>query len=224
MGAVALRGSSARRAHGGVRCFGGRGIRPGHGAATSKPLRRNLLGLARRGLPAARRDAGSVAAHLPRGRHAGTVFPPQRGAVGGCAARCQGGCRDERADRGARRRDVAGRVSVDGRVGVWRAQSVVALPQPGIASDSPPLRCGVAELGRSVFEYLSLRCDKLGNVKVKEVIELIETDGWQMVRTKGSHRQFHHPVKNGTVTVSGKMSLDIPPGTLNSILKQAGLK
>jgi predicted RNA binding protein YcfA (HicA-like mRNA interferase family) len=61
-------------------------------------------------------------------------------------------------------------------------------------------------------------------VKVKEVIELIENDGWQQVRMKGSHRQFHHPTKSGTVTVSGKMSLDVPPGTLNSILKQAGLK
>jgi predicted RNA binding protein YcfA (HicA-like mRNA interferase family) len=61
-------------------------------------------------------------------------------------------------------------------------------------------------------------------VKVKEVIELIEEDGWQQVRMKGSHRQFHHPCKSGTVTVSGKLSIDIPPGTLNSILKQAGLK
>jgi len=61
-------------------------------------------------------------------------------------------------------------------------------------------------------------------VKVKEVIALIESDGWQQVRTKGSHRQFHHPAKRGTVTISGKLSVDIPPGTLNSILKQAGLK
>jgi predicted RNA binding protein YcfA (HicA-like mRNA interferase family) len=41
---------------------------------------------------------------------------------------------------------------------------------------------------------------------------------------KGSHREFRHPTKNGTVTVAGKPSVDIPPGTLNSILKQAGLK
>jgi len=61
-------------------------------------------------------------------------------------------------------------------------------------------------------------------VKVKEAIELIENDGWQMVRMKGSHRQFHHPTKSGTVTVSGKLSVDVPVGTLNSILKQAGLK
>ncbi len=61
-------------------------------------------------------------------------------------------------------------------------------------------------------------------MKVRELISLIEADGWIQVRMKGSHRQFHHPTKPGTVTVSGKPSVDIPPGTLNSALKQAGLK
>lgn len=61
-------------------------------------------------------------------------------------------------------------------------------------------------------------------MKVKELIKLIEKDGWFLVRTKGSHRQFHHPSKNGTVTIAGKESIDVPIGTLNSILKQAGLK
>lgn len=61
-------------------------------------------------------------------------------------------------------------------------------------------------------------------MKVKEVIKLLEDDGWYLARTKGSHRQFKHRTKPGTVTVSGKLSVDIPPGTLNSILKQAGLK
>lgn len=61
-------------------------------------------------------------------------------------------------------------------------------------------------------------------VKVRDVIKLLEVDGWKPVRTKGSHRQFKHPTKSGTVTVAGKPSLDVPPGTLNSILKQAGLK
>jgi predicted RNA binding protein YcfA (HicA-like mRNA interferase family) len=61
-------------------------------------------------------------------------------------------------------------------------------------------------------------------MKVKDVIRLVENDGWFLVRTKGSHRQFHHPTKSGTVTVAGKESLDVPIGTLNSILKQAGLK
>ncbi|KRT65728.1 MAG: hypothetical protein XU11_C0020G0006 [Candidatus Dadabacteria bacterium CSP1-2] len=53
---------------------------------------------------------------------------------------------------------------------------------------------------------------------------MLEQDGWNLVRTKGSHRQFKHPKKPGTVTVAGQPNLDVPPGTLNSILKQAGLK
>jgi len=61
-------------------------------------------------------------------------------------------------------------------------------------------------------------------VKVRELIALIEADGWLQVRQKGSHRQFHHPSKSGTVTVAGKPSVDVPVGTLNSVLKQAGLK
>jgi predicted RNA binding protein YcfA (HicA-like mRNA interferase family) len=55
-------------------------------------------------------------------------------------------------------------------------------------------------------------------------LELLKADGWQLVRQKGSHRQLQHPTKPGTVTVAGKPSVDIPPGTLNSMLKQAGLK
>lgn len=61
-------------------------------------------------------------------------------------------------------------------------------------------------------------------MKVKEAIKLLEEDGWYLARTRGSHRQFKHPTKSGTVTVSGKLSIDVPPGTLNSILKQAGSK
>jgi len=61
-------------------------------------------------------------------------------------------------------------------------------------------------------------------VKVRDVIALLEADGWTTVRTRGSHRQLRHPQKPGTVTVAGKPGVDIPPGTLNSILKQAGLK
>ena len=65
-----------------------------------------------------------------------------------------------------------------------------------------------------------------GGVKVRDVIKALalEEDGWRLARTKGSHRQFHHPTKPGTVTVAGHGSVDIPPGTLNNILKQAGLK
>lgn len=61
-------------------------------------------------------------------------------------------------------------------------------------------------------------------MKVREVIKTLEESGWKLERTRGSHRQFKPPVRTGTVTVSGKPGLDVPPGTLNSILKQAGLK
>lgn len=61
-------------------------------------------------------------------------------------------------------------------------------------------------------------------VKVHELLARLEADGWHQVRQKGSHRQFHHPTKRGTVTVAGKASLEVPWGTLSSILKQAGLK
>lgn len=61
-------------------------------------------------------------------------------------------------------------------------------------------------------------------MKVREVVKLLEADGWYLARTRGSHRQYKHPTKAGTVTVSGKPNVDVPPGTLNSILKQAGFK
>jgi predicted RNA binding protein YcfA (HicA-like mRNA interferase family) len=61
-------------------------------------------------------------------------------------------------------------------------------------------------------------------MKVREVIRLLQQHGWRHVRTKGSHRRFQHPEKPGTVTVAGKLGIDIPTGTLNSILKSSGLK
>jgi predicted RNA binding protein YcfA (HicA-like mRNA interferase family) len=61
-------------------------------------------------------------------------------------------------------------------------------------------------------------------MKVREVIRLIENDGWYLVRTKGSHRQFKHHQKPGTVTISGNPGKEMPPGTLNSVQKQARLK
>jgi len=61
-------------------------------------------------------------------------------------------------------------------------------------------------------------------MKVKEIIKLIENDGWYHIKTTGSHRQYKHPSKKGRVTVAGKPSHDVSPGTQNSILKQAGLK
>ena len=61
-------------------------------------------------------------------------------------------------------------------------------------------------------------------MKVKAVIEIIEDDGWYLVRTRGSHRQYKHPIKPGLVTIAGKLSEDLANGTANSILKQAQLK
>ena len=61
-------------------------------------------------------------------------------------------------------------------------------------------------------------------MKVREAIRLIENDGWFLVATRGSHRQYKHGLKAGRVTVAGKPSDDLSPGTLNSILKQAGLR
>jgi predicted RNA binding protein YcfA (HicA-like mRNA interferase family) len=61
-------------------------------------------------------------------------------------------------------------------------------------------------------------------MKVRDVIKLIEADGWYIVATKGSHRQYKHPKKPGRVTIAGHPGDDLAPGTLNSILKQAQIK
>ena len=62
------------------------------------------------------------------------------------------------------------------------------------------------------------------DVKVRDIVKQLEDDGWSVVRQRGSHRQFKHATKPGLVTVAGKPGDDVAPGTLNSILKQAGLK
>lgn len=61
-------------------------------------------------------------------------------------------------------------------------------------------------------------------MKVRDIIRLIENDGWRLVTTRGSHRQFKHPIKSGRVTVPGSLGDDVATGTQNSILRQAGLK
>ena len=61
-------------------------------------------------------------------------------------------------------------------------------------------------------------------MKIRDVVRMIEEDGWREIRIRGSHRQFKNPSKPGRVTIAGHSSKDLPPGTLNSILKQAGLK
>jgi predicted RNA binding protein YcfA (HicA-like mRNA interferase family) len=60
-------------------------------------------------------------------------------------------------------------------------------------------------------------------VKVREVVKLLEADGWRLVAIKGSHRQFRHPIKPSKVTVPGTPGKDLSTGTLRSILKQAQL-
>ena len=61
-------------------------------------------------------------------------------------------------------------------------------------------------------------------MKVSEVLRMLHDDGWYLIATKGSHLQFKHLTKPGRVTVAGKPGDDVAPGTLNSILKQAGFK
>lgn len=62
-------------------------------------------------------------------------------------------------------------------------------------------------------------------MKIREVIKIIEADGWFLVRQKGSHKQYKHPAKKGLVTIAGhKLSDEIAPGTLNSIFKQAQIE
>jgi predicted RNA binding protein YcfA (HicA-like mRNA interferase family) len=61
-------------------------------------------------------------------------------------------------------------------------------------------------------------------MKVREVIRLLERNGWREMRSRGSHRHFKHPEKPAVVTVPGSDGKELAPGTLNDILKKAGLK
>jgi len=61
-------------------------------------------------------------------------------------------------------------------------------------------------------------------MKVRDIIKLIENDEWYLVTTRGSHRQYKHPIKLGRVTIAGHPGNDLAQGTLNSVLKQAKLK
>jgi len=60
-------------------------------------------------------------------------------------------------------------------------------------------------------------------MKYRDLIRIIEQDGWAQVAQRGSHRQFKHPSKKGRVTVAGKPNADVPPGMRRSVLRQAGL-
>jgi predicted RNA binding protein YcfA (HicA-like mRNA interferase family) len=61
-------------------------------------------------------------------------------------------------------------------------------------------------------------------MKIRDIVVMLEEDGWTLARTRGSHRQYKHPQKSGVVTIAGKPGDDLAPGTLNSVLKQSGLK
>ena len=61
-------------------------------------------------------------------------------------------------------------------------------------------------------------------MKVRDVIRMVEQDGWYHVRTRGSHRHYKHPRKTGLVTIAGHARSEVKPGTLNYILRQAGLR
>ncbi|MFZ5877773.1 MAG: type II toxin-antitoxin system HicA family toxin [Chloroflexota bacterium] len=61
-------------------------------------------------------------------------------------------------------------------------------------------------------------------MKIRDVIKIIELDGWYLVVTRGSHRQYKHPIKPGRVTIAGHPADALAPGTLNSVLKQAQVK
>jgi predicted RNA binding protein YcfA (HicA-like mRNA interferase family) len=61
-------------------------------------------------------------------------------------------------------------------------------------------------------------------MKVRDLLKRLSKDGWAIERTRGSHRQLHHPTKSGTVTVSGHASDEVHPKTLKSVLRQAGLE
>jgi len=61
-------------------------------------------------------------------------------------------------------------------------------------------------------------------MKIRDILRLLRDDGWEQVRQRGSHRQFQHAVKSGTVTVAGKPGDELHPKTTASVLRQAGLK
>jgi predicted RNA binding protein YcfA (HicA-like mRNA interferase family) len=61
-------------------------------------------------------------------------------------------------------------------------------------------------------------------VKVRDLIKLLESDGWRLRATRGSHRQFSHPEKRMVVTVAGQLGKDVPTGTLKAILRSANLE
>jgi predicted RNA binding protein YcfA (HicA-like mRNA interferase family) len=93
---------------------------------------------------------------------------------------------------------------------------------PHFSINAEAVDLALSSMGGADWQDSSLRC--ISSMKVSEVLELLKQDGWYLAVTRGSHRQYKHPTKPGRVTVPGKPSHDLAPGTLNSILEQAGLK
>jgi predicted RNA binding protein YcfA (HicA-like mRNA interferase family) len=83
---------------------------------------------------------------------------------------------------------------------------------------------GLAQSIWVVVVYFSLVSSKEEVVKARDVIKLVQADGWYLVRIRGDHRHFKHPEKSGIVTISGQLSKDMPIGTFLSVLKQAQLE
>jgi predicted RNA binding protein YcfA (HicA-like mRNA interferase family) len=78
-------------------------------------------------------------------------------------------------------------------------------------------------MGKTLTIAIKAHYDSGMPKRVRDMIRLIEADGWYHVRTTGSHRHYHHPTKSGTVTIAGRESVELPPKTERSILRQAGL-
>ena len=77
-------------------------------------------------------------------------------------------------------------------------------------------------ISRNITTFAASTTPNMDKHKVKEVIKMLEADGWQLITIKGDHRQYKHPIKKGKVTVRGKPSETLNQFLLNSIWKQAG--
>ena len=82
-------------------------------------------------------------------------------------------------------------------------------------------------MSQALLERITINPNQCGGrpcIRGMRIRVIIEADGWSLVRTRGSHRQYKHPARPGLVTIAGNLQDEVAPGTLNSILKQAGLK
>ena len=121
------------------------------------------------------------------------------------------------------------RVHVESAVPRTRAHEAVASPSALIAPSPVRHAAGSIRRHRSLIRSRRPCCgNRLAfifyRMKVRDVIHVLADDGWYLARTRGSHQQFKHATKPGLVTVAGHPSDELAPGTLNSILRQAGLK